>query len=204
MRAAHLTVLIAAALAGCGTTIYTLRVPLDERAPSSITRAPGVEITDLRPHPERVTHTGKTFSCQRWYGDETFVPSKLEYLKQLLSERLAPGETLQVSVERFDVIESCEDTASKAGAAAATGAGYGAGSPTVYVPSGVPGGDNVVVRVAGTFDEAHAFDVSRRFVYSDIRWKFTEMPAETPQYRDRLRHALSEIADEIREKARAH
>lgn len=191
-------VLITAALGGCGTTIYTLRVPLHEGAQPPVTDTSGVDITDRRPEAERETHTGKAFSCQRWYGDDTFAPSRLEYLKQLLAARLPPGETLQLSVERFDIVEYCEDTANRAGAAAATGASYGAGNPTVYVASGVPGGDSVLVRVMGTVGSAAPFDISRRFDYSDLRWKFTEMPAANGEYRARLRKALGEIADEIR------
>jgi hypothetical protein len=195
-------VLITVALCGCGTTIYTLRVPLHEG--SLTTDVSGVGITDLRPEAARETHTGKVFSCQRWYGDDTFTPTKLEYLKHLLAEKLPPGKTLQVNVERFDIIEFCEDTANRAGAAAATGASYGAGSPTVYVASGVPGGDSVLVRVVGSVGSANAFDVSRRFDYSDLRWKFTEMPAANEEYRARLRKALAEIADEIYSRARPH
>jgi len=188
-----------AALSGCGTTINTLRVPLHE-GPPPMTDTSRIAIRDLRPAAERETHTGKVFSCQRWYGDETFMPSKLEYLKQLLAARLPPGQSLQVSVERFDIIEFCEDTASRAGAAAATGASYGAGNPTVYVSPGVPGGDSVLVRVAGGVGSAVPFDISRRFDYSDLTWKFLELPAANSEYRARLRKALGEIADEIWEK----
>jgi hypothetical protein len=197
MKPAHLVVLFAVALGACGTTIHTLRVPLHESPPPLPTSADGVDFTDLRPQAERVTHTGKAFSCQRWYGDETFMPGKLEYLEHLLAARLAPGEKLQVTVDRLDIIESCEDTASRAGAAAATGASYGAGNPIVYVASGVPGGDSVQVRVVGRFEDNHTFDFSRRFDYSDLTWKFTQLPAENPEYRNRLRKALDEIADQI-------
>lgn len=190
-------VLVAAGLGGCGTTINTLRVPLHEGPRPAITAASEVEITDLRPEAERKTHTGKRFSCQRWYGDDTFMPSKLEYLEHLLATRLPPGQTLKLGVEKFDIIEYCEDTANRAGAAAATGASYGAGNPTVYVASGVPGGDSVLVRVVGSLGNASPFDISRRFDYSGLHWKFTEMPAANAEYRARLRKALDEIADEI-------
>lgn len=194
-------VLITAALGGCGTTIYTLRVPLHEGPQPLIAASSGVDITDLRPEAERKTHTGKDFSCQRSYGDDTFMPSKLEYLEHLLSTRLPSGATLQLGVERFDIIEYCEDTANRAGAAAATGASYGAGNPTVYVATGVPGGDSVLVRVVGSVGSAAPFDISRRFHYSDLHWKFTEMPAANAEYRARLRKALDEIADEIVKKS---
>lgn len=193
--------LIAVALAGCGTTIYTLRVPLHEGPQPLVTPASGVDITDLRPEAERVTHAGKIFSCQRWYGDDTFMPGKLEYLKHLL---VAPGEALQLRVAQFDIVEFCEETANRAGAAAATGARYGAGNPTVYVATGVPEGDSVLVRVVGRFQGDDPFDISRRFDYSDLTWKFMQMPAENPEYRERLRKALDEIADEIWKKARAN
>lgn len=192
-------VLIAAALDGCGTTMNKVRVPLNEGPQLLTADTSGIDISDLRPEAERETHTGKAFSCQRWYGDDTFIPSKLEYLKHLLAARLSPGETLRVDVERFDIIEYCEDTAAKAGAAAATGASYGAGNPTVYVSRGVPGGDSVLVRVVGRLG-ADPFDISRRFDYSDLRWKFMEMPAANAEYRARLRKALGEIADDIRAK----
>lgn len=189
--------LIAIVLAGCGTTINTLRVPLHEGPQPQSAPASSLDITDRRAAADRMTHTGKLFSCQRWYGDDTFMPSKLEYLKHLLSARLASRDTLQLGLERFDIIESCEDTANRAGAAAATGASYGAGNPVVYTATGVPGGDSVLVRIAGRFEGSEPFDISRRFDYSDLTWKFTEMPAENPEYRNRLRKALDEIADEI-------
>ena len=189
--------LIAALLGGCGTTIHSLRVPLREGPRPLMTDTSGIELTDLRPEAERLTHTGKTFGCQRWYGDDTFVPSKLEYLEQLLAARLPRGESLRVRVEHFDIIEHCEDTAARAGAAAATGASYGAGNPTVHVASKVAGGDRIVVRVVGSLGSAIPFDISRNFDYSDLTWKFTELPAANPEYRDRLRKALGEIADEI-------
>jgi len=197
MRTANLIVMLAVVLSGCGTTINTLRVPLDEGSQPLTADTSRVDIRDLRPEAERVTHTGKAFTCQRWYGDDTFRPSKLEYLKQLLAARLPPGETLHVVVERFDTIEFCEDTADRAGAAAATGASYGAGNPTVYVANGVPGGDRVEVRVVGEVRTTDPFDITRRFDYSDLRWKFMELPAANEEYRNRLRKALDEIADEI-------
>lgn len=192
-----LILLIAAALGGCGTTIYSLRVPLQEESRPLPTDTSRIEIRDLRADTERQTHTGKMFDCQRFYGDETFTPTKLEYLKQLLAARLPPGETLSVDVERFDIVEHCEDTANRAGAAAATGASYGAGVPMVYVATGVPGGDRVEVRITGRVGNAEPFDLSRRFGYSDLSWKFSDLPAANPEYRARLRKALGEIADEI-------
>jgi len=196
MRVLYL-VLVAAALGGCGTTIHTLRVPLHEEPRPPVAPVAGVEITDLRPAAERETHTGRVFGCERWYGDETFVPSKLEYLKQLLAARLPPGATMQLKVHRFDTIEFCEDTADRAGAAAATGASYGAGNPTVHVATGVPGGDRVELHLEVSLGAADPFVISRRFDYSDLSWKFTELPAASPEYRVRLRKALDEIADEI-------
>lgn len=196
MRAINL-VLVTAVLGGCGTTIQTLRVPLQEGPQRAAAQASGIVITDLRPAEERVTHTGKAFGCERWYGDETFVPSRLEYLAQLLAARLPPGATLQLNVHRFDTIEFCEDTANRAGAAAATGASYGAGNPTVHVATGVPGGDRVELRVVASVGTADPFEISRRFDYSDLTWKFTQMPAANAEYRARLRKALDEIADEI-------
>ena len=191
--------LIAAALGGCGTTINSLRVPLHEGSRPLMTDASHITIADLRPEAERQTHTGQAFSCQRWYGDDTFVPSKLEYLKHLLAVRLPHGDSLYLRIQRFDIIEHCEDTAAKAGAAGATGASYASGYPTVFVSKGVPGGDRVIVHIVGDIPGRGSFDVSRAFDYSDLRWKFTELPAANEEYRARLRKALGEIADEIRE-----
>jgi len=191
--------LIAAALGGCGTTIHSLRVPLHEGPRPLMTDVSHITIGDLRPEAERQTHTGKVFSCQRWYGDDTFIPSKLEYLRHLLAARLPRGDSLLVRIQRFDIIEHCEDTAAKAGAAGATGASYASGYPTVYASQGIPGGDSVVVHVVGQMPGGGSFDVSRTFDYSDLKWKFTELPAANAEYRARLRKALAEIADEILE-----
>jgi hypothetical protein len=188
--------LVAAALAGCGTTIFSLRVPLHEDPQALPPKSSRLELLDERPTAARVTRTGRAFACERRYGDETFQPSGVDYLHHLLAARVPPGETRQVRLERFEIVEFCEQTASRAGAAAATGASYGAGAGTVYMASAVPGGDRVEIRVSGKSGDA-PFDARRQFDYSDLQWRFTELPAHNAEYRERLRKALGEIADEI-------
>jgi hypothetical protein len=182
--------------AGCGTTIYGVRVPLTEGPPTAATDAPNIIIEDKRPASELKVHTGGGFArCERWYGDDTYVPSKLVYLEQLLAERV-PDKTVRVQLQRFDTIEYCENTANKGAAAAVAGASAATGTPVFVAHRDIPGGDSVLVRLMGDINGV-PFDVSRRFDYSDLPYGFTEMPAANPTYRERLRVAMIAIVDEI-------
>ncbi len=189
-------VLASAALGGCGQHIYNLKVPLDAPAQTVAAPTPDIRIDDLRPEGERVVHTGGgLFRCERWYGDDTYDPPKLAYLQQLLAMRTSAA--LHLSLERFDTIEYCENTARRASAAAAYGASAGAGGTPIYIPSrDLPLGDSVLIRLKGGAN-GKPFDVQRQFDYSDLTWRFLEMPAANPQYRERFRTALAQMADEI-------
>jgi hypothetical protein len=188
--------LIAGVLSGCGTTIYSLRVPLHEGAQVAPADAANIIIDDQRPASELKTHVGGgLWHCERWYGDDTYQPSKLQYLEQLLAER-AQGASVRVRLERFDTIEYCENTANRAAASAVAGATGASGVP-IYVPvKDIPGGDSLLVRLVGNINDI-PFDVSRGFDYQDLKYGFTEMPAANSEYRERLRRALAEIVDEI-------
>jgi hypothetical protein len=196
--ALRLVLLLVASLnAGCGTTIFSVRVPLAE-GPQTVatTDAPNIIIEDRRPASELKVHTGGGLArCERWYGDDTYVPPKLVYLEQLLAERL-PDTAVRVQLQRFDTVEYCDNTANKGAAAAVAGATGALGTP-VFIPArDIPGGDSVLVRVVGDVNGV-PFDVSRRFDYSDLPYGFNEMPSANPGYRERLRRAMLEIADEI-------
>jgi hypothetical protein len=185
------------ALTACGPSIFSLRVPLEEPGAHELVSAGSVSIDDQRPAAERKVHTGAgLFRCERWYGDETYVPSKVEYLRRLLQARTPAGGTLHVRLDRLDTIEYCENTANRAGAAAAAGAGAAAGGGAVYVQKDVPGGDSVLIRAAGEAN-GKPFEVSRGFDYSTLTVPFPQMPAYNPTYVALLRRAFDEIADEI-------
>src|SRR5688572_29264261 len=74
--------------AGCGTSIFSLRVPLAD-AIQVAADVPNIVIEDQRPVTELKVHTGGSGlrRCERWYGDDTYAPSKLVYLERLLAER---------------------------------------------------------------------------------------------------------------------
>ena len=77
-------------LTACGPSIYSLRVPLNDTATLS-TVGGSVTIDDQRPEAERKVHTGGgLISFRRHYGDETYVPAKVECLRQLLQARVPP------------------------------------------------------------------------------------------------------------------
>lgn len=134
---------------------------------------------------------------ERGLYSSCYVPSKIEYLRQLLAWRAPADAAVNVPLRRFDTIEFCENTANRAGAAAAAGASGATGSP-VYIPAqSVPGGDSVLVRLTGEVNGL-PFDLSRRFDYEDLPYNtLTEMPAANPTYRERMTNALDEIADEL-------
>ena len=184
-------------LAGC-TSIFTVRIPLGNGTPPLRTDSAVIAIDDQRPASARVVHTGGGLDrCERWYGDDSYVPPKIEYLHQLLAERAPADATVEVRLQRFDTIEFCDNTANRAGAAAATGA-LSASGDHIYLPAqSISGGDSVLVRLAGEINGV-PFDLSRRFDYEDLPYKtLTELPAANPKYRARMTNAVNEIADEL-------
>lgn len=182
--------------AGCGTSIFSVRVPLAEGAQAVAADAPNIVIEDQRPVAELKVHTGGSGlgRCERWYGDDTYVPSKLVYLEQLLAERF-PDATVRVRLQRFDTVEYCDNTANRQTVFVAGVSGVIENQ--VFVSNrDIPGGDSVLVRLVGDINGV-PFDVSRDFDYSDLPYGFTEMPASNPAYRERLKLAMRAIADEI-------
>lgn len=186
--------------AGCGTSIFSLRVPLAEAAQAMVADAPNIVIEDQRPAAELAVHTGGSGlgRCERWYGDDTYVPSKLVYLEQLLAERF-PVTTVRVRLQRFDTVEYCDNTANREAVFVAGVSGVTENQ--VFVSNrDIPGGDSVLVRLVGDINGV-PFDASREFDYSDLRYGFAEMPASNPTYRERLKLAMRAIADEIAAKS---
>jgi hypothetical protein len=183
-------------LTGC-TSIFTLRVPLGDGAPQGASSTL-IVIDDQRPAAAREVHAGGGLGrCERWYGDETYVPPKLEYLRELLAEHARTDATVNVRLRRFDTIEYCENTASRAGAAAAAGASAAMGNHVVTPARQVPGGDSVLVRLAGEINGV-PFDLSRGFDYEDLPYNaLTDLPAANPAYRHRMANAIKEIVEEL-------
>lgn len=196
MMPAALLFVASSLLAGC-TSIFNVRVPLGDRAPARASSAV-IAIDDQRPAAAREVHTGGGLGrCERWYGDDTYVPPKLEYLRRLLTERAPPDASVDLKLQRFDTVEFCDNTAHRAGAAAAMGASGASGTP-VYIPAQrIPGGDSVLIRLAGEINGV-PFDLSRRFDYEDLPYNaLIEMPATNPAYRQRMTDAMNELADEL-------
>jgi hypothetical protein len=197
MKQVFAVLLASILLAGC-TSIFTVRIPLGNGTPPLRTASAVIAIDDQRPASARVVHTGGGLGrCERWYGDDSYVPPKTEYLRQLLAERAPADSTIDVRLQRFDTIEFCDNTANRAGAAAATGASGALGDP-VYLPARrIPGGDSVLVRLAGEMNGV-PFDLSRRFDYEDLPYNtLSELPAANLEYRERMTNAVDEIADEL-------
>jgi hypothetical protein len=193
-----LLLLASSLVAGC-TSIFSVRIPLGDSSVAAPVAPSNIAVDDQRPAYERKVHTGKALrGCERWYGDETYVPSKIEYLQQLLAERISQPGTVSLKLRRFDTIEYCDSTASRGAAAAAAGATAAATGSSVYIPPlTTSGGDSVLVRLEGEINGA-AFDLSRRFDYEDLPYNsLTEMPGDNPGYRVRMTSAMKQIADEL-------
>lgn len=183
---------VACALTGCGT-IYSVRVPLADAAQPATLVAIHLTIEDRRPEADRKTHLTPG-TCARSYGDETYIPSKLTHLEQLLAKRVPPDTKARIELQKFDTIEYCENSARAAGASAAAGASGAVGTSVYLSPTKEPGGDSLFIRVIGQINDV-PFDLTRAFDYSDL--KYTNLPSENPAYLDRLRKAMEEIADEM-------
>jgi len=187
-------VLSAATLAGC-TTVYSVRIPLSDGASAVATDRPNISIEDRRP-PETRKVRYEFPRCERWFGDETYVPAKLVYLKQLLAARVPPDSAITVRLDTFDTVEYCANSAHKAGAGAVAGATGG----TVFVPvQDDPNADHALVHLAGEVNGVR-FDTSRRVETADLKPGFWT----NPTYHERLRRAMTEIVDEIANRAAAN
>jgi len=185
------------ALGGCGTTIYSVKIPLTADSEVAAVDAANVTIDDRRPDSERGSHTGrKTFSCERWYGDDTFQPSKLATLDWLVAARVPSDKVVNIRLDRFDTIEYCANTASRAGAAAAYGASSASGNPVYMTPTTVAGGDSVHLRLAGEINGV-PFDVTRVFDYDGLHHKAFLLPSSGDRYRELLWDSMGQLADEI-------
>ena len=182
-------------ICGC-TSVYTVKVPLASNE-TVFEDAPHVAIEDKRPAEDLRTHTGKLFGpCARYYGDDTYLPPKLAYLEKLIADRVPADKPVRIRLDKFDTIEYCENSASRAGAAAAYGASSASGTP-IYMPASTrPGGDSMHVRITGEIN-GEPFDVSRMFDYENMPYGFTQMPSANETYRETLRKQLAEMADEI-------
>lgn len=186
--------LSAGALAGC-TTVYSVRIPLAEGAPTLSTERPNISIEDRRP-PETRKVRYEFPRCERWFGDDTYVPAKLVYLKQLLAARVPQDTAITMRLDTFDTVEYCNNSAHKAGAGAVAGATGG----TVFIPvKDDPNADHAFLRLAGEINGL-PFDVSRRVETADLKPGFWT----NPTYHQRLRHAVGEMVDEIAGKAVAN
>jgi len=184
-------------LAGCSTSIYDLKVPIDEIRVVA-TDAPRVSIEDARPRKDRAPHHAKdVVSCERWFGDDTLVPSKLVYLHQRIAESTRFDMKVHVRLTRFDIVEYCEQTVSGNATAAAKTAG---GSIRDFRPAPI-NGDTVVLRLAGEIN-GMTFDEYRQFDYGTL-YKFSQSPSANFTYRALLRSGLEEIVDAILKKGGA-
>jgi hypothetical protein len=114
--------------AGATSCAYRQKVKLAERAPPEEVLA-RVVVEDRRPAEEKETRLDTTDGhCARTYGDGFIEPTKVEYLRRLLAERLAPASPVVLRLDRFETIEGCnrsQQRAKRAGMAGALGGSSG-------------------------------------------------------------------------------
>jgi len=181
-------------LVGCGHTVYNLRIPLSDDPAAVFKDASHVVIDDARQEKERSTHLAKEiWNCERWFGDETFQPSRLVYLDALIAERVTPKTSVHIRLDRFDTVEYCQHTGSGGGAMAARNSG------AKGLPAFEPGalmGDSVYLRLTGSVNGV-PFDVSRSFDYGHLSYTSPNAPSSNYMYRALLRDRMAKLADEI-------
>lgn len=179
-------------LAACETSSHPLKISLVEDPTIAVDDSPRIVIDDARPHRERLPHRGKDISrCERWFGDEMFLPSKLIYLDQRVAERTPNSVKVHLRLTRFDVVEYCEHAAGGNSTSAAMNANK---SLPGFTPQPVVG-DTVVLRLAGDINGV-PFDVSRQFDYGTL-YRSPRKPASYPAYQALLRSRLEQIIDKI-------
>ena len=197
-RARTLLVLIAAAsgVTGCASQ---QRIPLESTkaaSPASPTVAT-VSLVDARSKQDREFHLGGHPHCYRSYGDDSFVPPKVEYLRHVVEAKAPSSAKVQLKVSRFETIEYCDGSVERTrpSGLAATVAGVTGGKVLLPVdpPKGIKG-DRFTLHLAGTVDGT-PFDISEEFDYDDI--KFTNFPAESSEYRQRIERAIDAAVDQL-------
>jgi len=189
---AVLIAIVAVSVGGCQTAVETLRIPLGEGVgtpgQTNVTR---VAIEDLRPVAERRPHRGKQImSCEHWFGDDTFVPSRIAYLQRRVADRTRADMRIHILLRRFDVVEYCEF----ARGGDATGATQVSRGTVAFSPAPV-NGDTVVLRLSGEVDGV-PFDQSSQFDYGTM-YRFPNPPSGSPEYREQLRGRLDLLIDDI-------
>jgi len=185
---------IAILLGGCSHTLYDVRIPLTEAGAAGTADAPRVVIDDVRDPAERKTHLGKDiWSCERWFGDEVFQPSKLVWLDGLIAESIPPGTSVRLRLERFETVEFCQNSGKPGGSAAARNAGA---KTLPQFDAGAAMGDTVLLRLAGTINGV-VFDVARSFDYGNLPYTSPDPPSSHPMYRALLRENMRRLIDEI-------
>jgi hypothetical protein len=157
-----------------------------------------IQLIDLRGNDERQPHLSGRPHCSRSYGDEFIVPSKTEYLREVLEAKSAPGagET-RVTLSKFETVEYCDGTVARTRPSGLAAVTAGVTHGQVLPPSGAPTdvrGDAFELHLAGTIN-GRAFDVSERFDYDDL--KFVNFPEENPEYRKRIEQAIDAAADKL-------
>jgi hypothetical protein len=173
-------------VASCESSLKNLRIPLLEDPQAVIVDSPRVTIEDARPHSEQRPHRGRHISsCERWFGDDTFIPSKLEYLDHRAAERTPKGVQVRIRLTHFDTVEYCESSSTGNSTTAGPSAPSFTAAPVV--------GDTVVLRLAGEVNGV-PFDVSSRFDYGTLYWS-PHVPSSYPTYRKLLRDRLDEVID---------
>lgn len=173
-------------LYGCGSTLKNLKIPLIEDPPAVFVDSPRVLIEDARSRKELEPHRGKSISsCERWFGDDTFIPSKLVYLDLRAEERTPKGVQIKIRLTHFDVVEYCESSST------ADSASAGPSAPSITAAPVV--GDTVVLRLAGEVNGV-PFDFSNQFDYGTLYWS-PRLPSSYPAYRKLLRDRLDKLID---------
>ena len=157
-----------------------------------------VIINDLR-QPNEKEMTTKGSPCSRSYGDSFIVPSKLDYLHDLIEQRLAPSIKLDIDISSFQTIERCElsvkqsqqDIVANSGVAGIL-VGSAMGVPTETVTAG----NDFTLQIDGNANK-RPFRFSQTFSYADI--KFTNFPSESPVYQERVQKCFDAFIKKLQQ-----
>ena len=180
-------------LAGCAPSIYRLRIPMSDGVSAPVAKAERrVVVEDARSAAERRPHRGRNImSCERWFGDDTIVPSKMQFLAGEISHLTRSDMQVHVRVTRFDIVEYCEFVP--------VGEGTGATRAVAGSNAGVHGapttGDTVVMRLAGDVNGT-PFDLESRFDYG-LMYRFPNPPSSSPEYLGQFRGRLEQLAKDV-------
>lgn len=192
--------LVAVVASGCITSAH-MRLPVAPSDPSVLAK---IVVEDVRPLEDRESARSTRPKCRRIYGDGFLEPTKVEFLRELIAERLsgrfAGSDKVALRLERFDTVERCDGALNRyrVGGWRQAGAGKGAIGKalgdaiarSVEDPDVI---DEFALQLVGSLDGV-PFVYRGVFEYQDLKIPIGARPTGNPVFRERVARLVDQFA----------